>query len=422
MISIVQAPYKYTPAENRIIFQVQSDNPNFTYFKVEILEATSLQTISRQEITPFPNYVNGSYIDISDIISNAVKWEVTNTQFNLYVPIKRPILKYKVKIIETGIVAGLITDLSTLILPDTYTTWEAEMGGLEFHGFNPAVYVIGNTGLPAKFLTYKPNSVTVNQFSTEQLYFMQDYVSTLKIVVKAYHDVVLEQTYTEYISGLNLYNMFMIQVSPKVLGDYFLIDFGFIDNYTVHLEDVDGNIKSEVRKYKYEVLDCQYIPVNIGWLNSIGGFDWYQFVNPIESNEVSRNSFKKQTMQFVNGFFVDKVKDVFNSPEEIINVKQSGNYTVHTRFLTDRETKWLNELVISKQVFQELGDNSLLPIVLETKNYKVDRQQYDRTKPIVKTFDYHYDGQIIPAEMMVYANSFNGNLSMDFISDQFEEN
>ncbi|MFT3912244.1 MAG: hypothetical protein QM737_22645 [Ferruginibacter sp.] len=422
MISVIQAPYKYNPSDNDIIFQVQSDAPNFTYFKVEVVEATSLQTIDRDDIWPFPTYVNGSYINISDIISSTVKWEATNTQNNLYVPIKRPVLKYKINIIEMGIVSGLQAALSTSTLPDTYTIWSAEMGGLEFHNFNPAVYVLGEIGLPVKFLTYKPNNSKVNQYSSEQLYFLQDYVSSLKIVVKAYHDVVLEQTYSEAISGLDLYNMFMIQVSPKVLGDYFLIDFGFIDNYTVHLEDADGNIRSEVRKYKYQDLPCTLIPVNLFWINSLGGMDTKQFYNPAESNEITRNSYKKQTKQFVNGFLVDKVKDVYNSPEEIINIKQSGNYTVYSDILSDVEIRWLNELAISKQVFQELGDNSLLPIVLETKTYKVERQQYDRSKPIVKSFDYHYDGELIPAEMMVYSPTFNGNLSMDFISDQIDSN
>lgn len=423
MITVIQEPAKYSLSDNVTIFQFQSNNPAIMHFKIELLDAVNSAIIGVLTAWPKLNNLSRGYLRIERIISNTVKWEVSNTQNNLYIPITRTLLKYKVRVTEYGMVNGEIVALQApTTLPDTYTIWNGEIGGLEFHSFNPSEYVIGNTGLPVKFLTYKPNNALVNQYSTEQLYFLQDYVSSLKIVINVYNKAGGSQTFNEFISGLNLYNQFMIQVSPKMLADYFIIDLSDLDYYTVHLEDVDGNKKTETRKYIYEELGCQVIPMNLIWVNSLGGVDSYTFQNPIETNNVTRSSYKKNPYQLVNGFIVDKIKDVFNTQEEILNIKQQGNYTLHTRFLSDAEVRWFNELVISKQVFVELSDFSLLPVILETTTYKVDRQQYDHTKPIQKTFDIHYDSQLIPSELLAYGGGFNGSISLDFIRDQFDTN
>ena len=412
MIEVIQKPRKYSPSDNPIILQIESSFPEnvFLYFIVEIFEATSNSLITATEIFPKPNYRIGSDINLSKIISHAVKWQVDNDIEKAFVPMTKTLLKYKIKITERGIVSGSIADLSSpYTLPDTFTIWNAEIDSYSFSRFVYSRYVISNSS-PAKFLTYKPNDSYVDDFSSEQLYFMHDGISELTMQIKTYDmDNNLLNSYGAGLTGLPNNIMYAFKVSPKSLSRTLLVDFTDVVYYTVCLLDEDQNIRSEIRKYNYRKTPCNVDPQNLLWVNSLGGIDSYTFVNVEARNNITRNTIKKNPYKLTDGLYTDREENIVNASEEIIDVTQQGSYTTYTQHITDAESIWLNELFKSNQVFIEVADGSLIPIIVTNTSYQILKQRLNKSAINSTQITYTINGALIPQGTIALGGLFANN-------------
>lgn len=422
MITVVRKPQLFTPSDNPSIFQFESDIPSITYFKVEVLEADTNAVISIFNIDVRPDYPTGSTVDLSRVISNAVKWEINNSISILTLPVSKPILKYRVKVTEYGMVAGVLESLSpTVTIPGSFNIWNSKLDRFTFNKFIYTNHVI-TTGLPVKFLTYKPNRTVVNDLSSEQLYFMHEGQTELYVVVKTYNSSnTLLQTYKEGVSDLSTHQMFRIQVSPKSLGQTMIVNFSGVAYYTVHIEGALAVKKSETRTYVYEKLSCHIEPQNLFWINSLGGVDTYQFANVDEVNNITRTTIKKNEYQIVNEDYTERNGDILNPTEEIVDVKQEGNYTAYTQIISDEESKWLNELFISEQAFVELSDGSLIPVIVTNTSYAIQKQKKNKSSYNTTQVTYKLNGELIPTDASAYSTGIgNGQLLLDFIDSQME--
>ncbi|RYE52516.1 MAG: hypothetical protein EOP48_16335 [Sphingobacteriales bacterium] len=389
MITLIQEPQKFTPAGNPIIFQVISDDADILYFKVDIVEATSNAVVSTLDIYPTPDLPTGSYVDLSKILSNVVDFQISNTQNILSLPMSKPLFKYKVKITERVLNVDEIEDGDDYIT-NTYFVWEAKLNSFIFSEFNYSDYVV-STGLPIKFLTTKPDKTVVNDYSAEMLYFLHETEDDLRVIVKTYNKSNVNlNNYSHSIADLDEYNLFRLQVSPKSLKESVLADFTEVAYYTIHIEDENGDKRSETRTYLYKPLPCHLEPTNMLWFNSLGGVDTYQFVNVQESNQITKNTFKGNIFKVDNGLYSNRTDDIWNAPESVININQQGTYTASSRIINDAESRWFNELFTSRKVFVELGNNSLVPVMIDATNYSIQRQKYNRSTPISIQVNYHY--------------------------------
>ncbi len=185
-----------------------------------------------------------------------------------------------------------------------------------------------------------------------------------------------------------------------------LVDFINISYYTFHLEDGDDVRKTEIRKYFYEKLACHLEPINLIWENSLGGFDSYQFVNVQETNNITRNTIKKNIFRIDNGYYTDRSGEVLNSSEEIINVTQQGSYTANSGFISDSESYWFNSLFTSTQVFVELSDESLVPVIVTNSSYQIQKQKYNKTSFNSIQVTYTLNGDIIPPDVIAVDAGF----------------
>lgn len=424
MINIIKTPQLFSPSGNPTVFQVESDEANIVYFKVSVIEAISSSVISRLEIYTMPNYSNGSFIDLSRIINNTVKWQINNTQNVLSLAVSKPILKYKVLITEMGLNAGVIEALSSEYeVPTIFTVWNSEFNRFLFNSFLYTDYVITN-GLPAKFLTYKANNINVNDYSSEQLYILHDETNkNLAVEVKTYSKTgTLLNTYSELIPNVNANRIFRIQVSPKTLSQTLLVDFTAVDRYTIVIKD-GVTIKTETKTYYYKNLSCNLYPQNIFWINELGGVDVYQFFNVDEKNKISRTTINKNEYQFNSGVYSDRNDGILNSSKENVLIKQTSNYVAYTQNINDETSKWLNGLMITEQAFIELNDGTLVPISITDENYTVLKQYKERGSLISTQVSYEVEGGLIPTSVSAYVggddNGFGtGEIQTEFIDGQ----
>lgn len=171
MISILKTPLQYTPAYNPIVFSF-SGSPETVLFKISLLESETDTTIFTGNIYPTPLNPTVANINLTKQLSSLVFPDIDNT---IDVAITKPnnIIGYKLNVVDYGITSGgTLNKLTTGYTTNTFYCYDGKMDIQNFTS-TTSVNVI-NEGHSANFLTLQPNHKSVNDYSTEQLYFLQD--------------------------------------------------------------------------------------------------------------------------------------------------------------------------------------------------------------------------------------------------------
>ncbi|MET0462297.1 MAG: hypothetical protein ABW007_04060 [Chitinophagaceae bacterium] len=418
MITILKRPSKYSPVYNPSYWQFKTDKSNILSFKLRVIDHSNAGIISTQLLYPTPKFISGSYFDISKIMLNYLTWEINNDPVKLIVPLSKSVKAYTVEITEQLLVEGNIVDGDSWNnASDPCFVWRSELGRIEFNSYSQVKYLINPTGL-SSFLTNAPNFKLTTDISAEHLYFLQDNsVPDLKVRIRTYSgNGILIKTEIESIPSLDQFKMFRLNISPKALNEYFNLKFDNVKYYTVDLVDGLFNPKTTERVYLYEKSNCSLEYVNVLWENRLGGFDSYSFVAPSDQIDVARTILKKNIYQLdSNDVYTDIRDQVYNPSEVIINSSQELSTKLHSLQLTDAEGLWLAELYSSKQVFVELGDGALVPVMLMNNSYQIPRTKYRKNEPNTISIDIKMGEGIIPAKAQGYSDR-KGNI--DFIDSQ----
>jgi hypothetical protein len=377
MISITNQPNTFTPASNPVIFQLTSSNPNVIGFIVDVLAVPTDLLIYKGVYNVSPNFNNGAYFNLSKVLENVVDYQLNPDLTTIASSIGQSIKSYRLKITER-IISG-----STIVNGDEYDDiddklyiWNAELNRLKFSHYNQDDYVM-NDNQPAKFLTNKPNYAKQSSTSLEYLYYLNDDIAT-DVLIKTYYPN--GTTYTANVLPLPESVMGRLSVSPKVLVNELPIDFDNVGSYTVALVNASGDLVSEIRTYKYQPDKSYQEPINLLWLNTLGGVDSFTFYNPRESVNVSKTTIKKQIYKMVGIDYTDKINGIYNPEEEVLNVVNTSTYKVISNPLSDLESVWLKSLIESKQVWIELDNGELFPISVKNTSYDVLLKKYNTDK------------------------------------------
>lgn len=395
MISVLQSPATYSPAGDPLLFRFQSNNSNLLYFKAEVKEVTSSTTIYDGTLFPTPANPSGASINLSSILYPLVKWELMSEPATIIYPVTKPVINYSLTLIERGYSGGTIIDLDVPFSGTTYFAWNAQLDKFNFNHYTPSNFVWGYSGgTVIDYLTYKPDNSIVNDYSFEQLFILNDSSDGLYLAI--------EMGTTNYIIPFDVatsgYTMFGLQVSPQALklDPFDTIAFSGATEYSIYVVNLSGQTVSNKRTYQYQPLPCGIEPVNICWINSLGGLDSYQFQNPQEQLNVTRATIQKNTLiDGDSGFYVNM--GIYNVETEIYNSSPATTIKVYSRELSDAESAWMTELMNSQQAFVVLNDNTLVPIVVTNTQYNVQKKKYLTSDLNILELTFTLPSGIIPA-------------------------
>lgn len=397
-ISVNKQPSKYSPSGNPQFLSVNSNNNNIVYFNTSIKSSDA--TVSNLKMYVTPDVPTTGSIDLSNILSNFTSTPIANTSA-FVTSFNTGYLDYSIEMIEMVNSSGnLVTGATSTITG--LTAYNAQLSTFDFEYYGYRSYYI-NPITTAKFLSSKPSFNKVNAWSKEFLYFLADNNSTVdKAVLKTY-TATGSTVYAEVISvGAN--KLHRLNVSPKHLKTSLDIDFDGVVKYEVYLVNSVADVISEVKTYQCINLPCSYEHVNLVWINKLGGCDSYTFINPKETKSIKRSSFK--TNRYKD--FSISSGGVINPTEKTYNVTQTSEYTLTTPILNDWEFVYLTDMLSSEQVFVELTDGTLYPIVLKTTSAEVKRKKYSNTAPrLTISYEAESNLNIVPDSYL----SFSAGLS-----------
>jgi hypothetical protein len=185
---------------------------------------------------------------------------------------------------------------------------------------------------------------------------------------------------------------YRLQVSPKKLAISGLT-FAPGDTYTINVNNVFDQPISEYRHYIYEDTDCNVDYVNILFSNSVGGVDTIQMIAP----KVSFNNTKQTIIK--NNLNVESetpylTDEVYNQQKSIYANTLNGQVTLSTKYLNDLESEWLTELINSQNVYMELNNGDLLPVVLVNNDYAMKKKKYLNNEFISYDFSFELPSNV----------------------------
>ncbi len=371
MISIIKSPSKYSPAGNPSFLSVSSNDPDIVYFKINVLNPSGSTLISSSKCFVTPDLPTSASIDLSNILNNYVKTEISiDSEF--IQSFSSGVLDYSVEVTEMLTTGSTIGSGSTSTITGL-TAYNASFSDVEFQYFGYRNYYV-NSLTTAKFLSTKSSVSNINSWSKEFLYFLADTGSTIsKAKVKVYNTTG-STTYSEDFSAGSA-KLHRLNVSPKNLKTSLLIDFDDAQYFEIWLENAGSTVLTEVKRYRCINFDCRIEPVNVLWINKVGGVDSFTFINPQETKSVKRSTI--QTNKYLN--YSISTSGVINPSEKTYKVSQTSDYTLTTPVLNDWEYVYLTDMLSSEQVYVELTDGSLVPVKLITTSAEVKRKKYSST-------------------------------------------
>ena len=204
-------------------------------------------------------------------------------------------------------------------------------------------------------------------------------------------NAVAEQTVTLFFNTVA--NMYRFNVSPSLVDTLTTLSVG--DQYDVWISDTNNTRLSEVRTYRYTSVPCNVDLVNVIWVNSLGGVDSVQMLQPQSSVSIRKQTIQKNNIR-MDEPSIYQTSGKWNASVETISTTNTTSFRCWTQPLSDVESVWLSDLVASKQVFIELQDGSLLPVQIVTSNYTIGKKRYIKGQLNQFQFEFELDSNYNP--------------------------
>ena len=378
-MSIIKQPQSWTTSENPVIFQFGSTFSGVLFFDINVKDYDTSSLIINDKSYVTPINPTSSFYNIADITKDLVRWEIVNSNI-ISEPIELTTREVQLEVAQIALVNNVLNVVGATQTSDPFTIFRGKLNRVEFTNFDYNQWVLSGTQ-SGRFLTDKPNYYKVNDANREYLYFLKENSYQPYWVISALSATgsvtgVVEQQITDNVRAIRL------DVSPKVIKLQYPSLLTGDCNYKVEIKDGVGTASGVViagpQYYSYEAgTPCNIELVNVLWENNLGGIDSYQFVNPIETRDVTRTYLRKNSYQFnETGDYLDIADDIFNQQERIINSVLETKWKMWTKPLTDDENNWLAGLLNSRNVWIEVESGRIYPVSLVETSYTINQNKY----------------------------------------------
>lgn len=190
--------------------------------------------------------------------------------------------------------------------------------------------------------------------------------------------------------NLNGYDIEALPVYPANLNDWVGLTvkpslFANWRAYTVQVKNAGTSKSCSYVFYntaKYGQCDCLNDNIRIGWVNSRGGWDYFNFTKKSEfTDEIERKKYRKVLFNGTTSVFSANDRGL----QERRNMMQQV-LTITSDYISENEFKFLRSLLVSNQVTwltEDLGNPVMIPVNIDDTSYvekkNRDGKQYNLT-------------------------------------------
>ena len=402
-ITIDEQPYAYTPIGQRLIVVCRSSNVNNTGFRF-VFDFGSFQ------VNVQPNAANKGILDLAPIFREKLQHEpsnhfATNTSENSSVAFISCTIK------EGWLIDGVFTvsgsgmasfqrhaflaeyQVSDGYRPNPNTRYALD--GIDKYAMSERTkdthkwseaparglsdeYVYIPTRLADSGVLYAPTGATILQDNDFNVFVVTTYDDANTIVDTQFFTVSFNE------SRVNVAGAFAQNVADLGFDlsgvKYYTIQFGKEDSFPIY------DPRSRVYCFYLVADDCRFHNVRLGWANTCGGVDYFNFT---KKSELSFNYDRKQYQKVVGTYNESTFGfDTFDRGVTDRYVNTTKGLQINSDWVSVGEFKLLQTLCRSNDVFIINDDQTLTPVLVDTQNFVIKDERYSKLYNVTLNLKY----------------------------------
>ncbi len=275
-----------------------------------------------------------------------------------------------------------VYEAGAFIFTNAKSVWNGVRDTRDWLDFDYEDYLIETASTDRKFLTDAPLTRYIDSNQSAFLYVLTEAAKSPTFKVYDSDDVLLRTSTVSVPSGLDPATNAAQRLLRLAVGSY---DFLNIDPSAVigsapsltnaSYYTVTYGSATETVRFNLNQKCSKYTSIRIHWLNKLGGFDVFNFnLKSEEQTDIKRASYEQNPHSFT-GYNWEYEKSSRGTTD--YDVQTIDKLTVNTDYLTEDESTWMNDLVTSPVVYQELN-NELIAVNVKDKRYKKQTSLNDK--------------------------------------------
>jgi hypothetical protein len=404
-ITINDQPYQYTPIGQRLMLVASSTNVANAGFRF-VFDFGSFQ------VNVQPNASNKGMLDLAPIFRESLEHESNSASETNINEERRSVAQITCTIKEGWLVDGVftVTGVGKADIDDVYA-FLAEYQVSDGYKPDPNIrYALDGTD---KYLlserrkdTHKWIEAPSRGLSNEWVYIptrLADYgqlysISNNGLLVDNEADNLIVTFYdnSNAIIDTVKYELLTTVESVSRLGAYAAnliadgYDFTDVKYYTIQAGEVTSfpiyTPKSRVYCFYLVPDDCRFDNVRLGWTNTCGGIDYFNFT---KKSELSFNYDRKQYQKVVGSYNTESF--TFNTSDRGTTdryVTTTKGLQINSDWVSVGEFELLQTLCRSNDVFIINDDGTQTPVLVDTQNFVIKDERYSKLYNVTLNLKY----------------------------------
>lgn len=390
MITLIEQPNNWQNLYNEIVIGVSGGNstkPNYQ-FLCDVNVSGQSNPVTRLTLPKQP-LVGTVQINVADVVKNYVTYDIVSYNTTGILANNNSVVKYW---LEFGEIYDNASGVPVIYpnLAQYGTSGSPKLGSNAIFDFLDW----SKTAFSAGRLLSHTNKVSLNQTTFtpsiragQQMWLSFFQLSTLIVFI----DIMFYNSNGEFIDQRNAFPSAVSGVVSVNVGYSMLNSLGvsgYMSNenlayYNVVCKD-NGDDIIFTQRVNIDTSCNNYKVYRLHWLNSLGGFDCFNFkMVSTERIEIESKDFKK--VQRFNYQSTDRLKTKYFT-------KFMESIVLNSDLLTDAEYAGLEELVLSPVVILEVNSNTYVPVNVVANNYVKRKYEQGRSIPTMElTIEYTFD-------------------------------
>jgi hypothetical protein len=387
MITIIESPNNWQNLFNEIVIGVSGGNstqPNYQ-FLCDVNVSGQSNPVTRLTLPKQP-LVGTVQINVADIVKNYVTFDFGGFNSTDIVPCVNSQAKYW---LQLGEIYDNASGVPVIYANQTQfgTSGSPKLGSnaiFDFLDWTKTAFSAGKLLKPDNRVSLNDNSYREKiRIGQQRFLTFFDLGNEIFIVdVNVYNSAgssINSSSYSTYtaasgIVSLNIGESFLTFMGVSLVGAaYYRVDIKNSSDELVFTKTID--VDSSCANYEI---------YRLHWLNSLGGFDAFNFTMvSTESVEIENKEYKK--VQALGYQKTDRLKTKYFT-------KLTERITLNSDLLTDAESAALEQLVVSPVVMLETSATSYVPVNIVANNYV--KRKYDQGRQIPNlqiSIEYSFD-------------------------------
>lgn len=390
MITLIEQPNNWQNLYNEIVIGVSGGNstkPNYQ-FLCDVNVSGQSNPVTRLTLPKQP-LVGTVQINVADVVKNYVTYDIVSYNTTGILANNNSVAKYW---LEFGEIYDNASGVPVIYpnLAQYGTSGSPKLGSnaiFDFLDWSKTAFSAGKLSSTTNKVSLNQTTFTPSIMAGQQMWLSFFQLSTLIEII----DIMFYNANGDFIDERNAFPSAVSGIVSVNVGYSMLNSLGvsgYMSNenlayYNVVCKD-NGDDIIFTQRVNIDTSCSNYKVYRLHWLNSLGGFDCFNFkMVSTERIEIESKDFKK--VQRFNYQSTDRLKTKYFT-------KFMESIVLNSDLLTDAEYAGLEELVLSPVVILEVDSNTYVPVNVVANNYVKRKYEQGRSIPTMElTIEYTFD-------------------------------